>query len=97
MQAEYARRIRPRVEARAQVTALLALSRTADPSYCLAIPANEEPLGRDLSVMDRTAFGPCQEPQLPIVVLDLHLEDNLLYFARLDDVGTRIHRGGFSV
>jgi uridylate kinase len=49
-----------------------------------------EVIARRLAVMDMTAFTMCQENKLPIIVLDLLAEGNILRAAKGETVGTRV-------
>ncbi len=48
-------------------------------------------LKKNLRIMDLTAVSLCQENELPMVVFNMNLEDNLLRLVTGDDVGTVIN------
>jgi uridylate kinase len=48
-------------------------------------------LKKNLRIMDLTAVSLCQENELPMVVFNMNLEDNLLKLVTGEDVGTVIH------
>jgi uridylate kinase len=47
-----------------------------------------EALQKDLRVMDRTAFTLCMENDMPIMVFDMFVADNLERAVRGEDIGT---------
>ena len=50
----------------------------------------EEVFNKGLNVMDMTAFTLCKENNLPIVVFDMNITENLLKLVQGEDVGTLI-------
>jgi uridylate kinase len=49
-----------------------------------------EAMGKNLKVMDMTAFALCQENQLPIIVFDMNKKGNLLNVVAGETVGTLV-------
>jgi uridylate kinase len=53
----------------------------------------EEALRRNLRIMDKTAFTLCEENDLPIVVFDMGVDDNLVRLLRGEEIGTIVGGG----
>jgi uridylate kinase len=49
-----------------------------------------EAMGKNLKVMDMTAFALCQENQLPIIVFDMNKKGNLLQVVEGKKIGTLV-------
>jgi uridylate kinase len=47
-------------------------------------------MGKNLKVMDMTAFALCQENQLPIIVFDMNKKGNLLQVVEGKKIGTLV-------
>lgn len=50
-----------------------------------------EVMNKNLRVMDMTAISLCQENELPIVVFNMNVEDNLLKIIKGDNLGTEVN------
>ncbi len=50
-----------------------------------------EVISKNLKVMDMTAFTMCHENDMPIVVFDINIKNNLLKAASGEEVGTIVH------
>ncbi len=50
-----------------------------------------EVINKNLKVMDMTAFTMCQENDIPIVVFDINVDDNLMKVAEGAEIGTCVH------
>lgn len=48
----------------------------------------QDVIGKNLRVMDMTAFTMCHENDIPIVVFDINVDDNLLKVTEGQDIGT---------
>lgn len=51
----------------------------------------DEAIDKDLKVMDLTAFTMCKENNLPIIVFNMNLEDNLLKLLQGEAIGTIVN------
>jgi len=52
----------------------------------------QEVISKNLKVMDMTAFTMCQENDIPIVVFDINIDNNLMRVAEGAEVGTLVER-----
>jgi uridylate kinase len=50
----------------------------------------EEAISKNLKVLDTEAFAICQRYNMPIVVLDFFMKDNLIKALKGENVGTRV-------
>lgn len=50
----------------------------------------DEAIGRQLKVMDSTAFTMCRENNMPVVVFNMNVRGNLMKAVRGDDIGTLV-------